>query len=366
VQLPQELSEDIRATWAAVKDLDKQGQQSIDCGESGTTLRILLPILAALGKETAFGGAGRLPERPLDELLQLLERHGIHCVYAEPPRTLPLLITGQLRNGRYALPGNVSSQYISGLLFALPLLRHTSQIVLTSPAESAGYIRMTQRTLSRFGIKIRETAYGYSIPGGQQYTSSESTFRAEGDWSNAAFPLCAGALAGEMTVSGLDSDSLQPDKRILSLLEEMGASVSVTGDAVTVRRGELRGASLDASGCPDLVPIAAVLMSLAQGRSRIYNAARLRLKESDRIAAVVGLITALGGKAQALPDGIEIEGQSALRGGGTVDSQNDHRIAMSAAVAALRCEKPVTLTGAEAVSKSWPGFFTAYAAWKIS
>ncbi|MDR3313549.1 MAG: 3-phosphoshikimate 1-carboxyvinyltransferase [Oscillospiraceae bacterium] len=353
------LSEDIAATQDCLRSLlDAQSPSpALDCRESGSTLRFLLPLAAALGKTAHFTGTGRLPERPLEPLLTLLRTHGVQV---EGDR-LPLRISGQLQVGKYALPGNISSQYLTGLLFALPLLEGDSVIQLTSPLESAGYVTMTMRTLRRFGVRyILDTPESCVLPGGQRYHSAETRLTPEGDWSNAAFWLAAGALTGEITLAGLSADSAQPDAAILPLLRRMGAIVEANpAGEIRVCKSSLRGAELDASECPDLVPTAAVLMALAQGESRIHHAARLRLKESDRLAAMAQNLHALGAQVEELPDGLLFHGVPQLRGG-AVQSFADHRIAMAMAVAALRAQGETTLGGAESVRKSYPAFWEIY------
>ena len=329
----------------------------LDCRESGSTLRFLLPLLPALGYGATVTGTGRLPQRPLSPLREELEAHGVVI----EGKGLPLHISGRLLPGCYCLPGNVSSQYITGLLFALPLLPEDSSIRLTSPLESAGYVEMTLQTLSRFGVAVHQRENGWDIPGGQKYRSP-GQLACEGDWSNAAFFLAAGALGKEgkpVAVAGLNAASVPGDRAIVSLLRQFGARVEERPDkAVSVGRQRLSGIEINAADIPDLVPILAVCGCAAQGSTRIFNAARLRLKESDRLHTVAAALQALGGKVQELPDGLLIEGGS-LRGG-RVDCANDHRIVMSMAVAACLCRETVVLDGAEACRKSYPTFFDDY------
>lgn len=342
--------------WRITPIETKNEDMTLDFEESGSTLRFMLPLLSALGICCTVTGSGRLPERPLSPLREELSSHGAVIV----GETLPLSLSGQLCAGKYILPGNVSSQYITGLLFALPLLRGESEIVLTSPLESAGYVEMTLRTLSRFGIRVDPTDCGWKIPQNQRYRSPGELV-CEGDWSNAAFYLAAGALSntGPVTVAGLNFDSAQGDRAILTLLREFGAAVVEHPDQrVTVSRRLMRGITIDAAAIPDLVPILAVCACAAEGETRIKNAARLRLKESDRLQSVAAAISALGGEIDELPDGFVIRGRALT--GGVVDCQNDHRIAMSMAIAALLCSGSVLLDGAQAVEKSYPRFFADY------
>lgn len=348
-------SKDIQATESCLRAL-REGKADLHCGESGSTLRFLLPVMGALGHKAAFYGEGRLPMRPLSPLYEELEAHGCRLsVQGE----VPLTIGGQLTAGTYCLPGNVSSQYISGLLFALPLLDGDSQIVLTSPLESAPYVDMTIRTLQDFGIKIHRNEKGFIIPGNQTYIAPE-TYNVEGDWSNACFFLVAGALTEEgITVKGLNQDSLQGDKVILDILRQFGAKVTMEADTVIVKPGPLKAAQLNASQIPDMVPVLAVLALAAEGKTEIRNAARLRIKESDRLAAITQTLTSLGADIKELPDGLVITGKGRLHGG-TIDTHNDHRIAMMAAVASLICDGKVTIQNADAVNKSYPDFFDVW------
>lgn len=345
-------SKDIEATKACLQAL-REGSREMPCGESGSTLRFLLPVMGALGYSAAFLPEGRLPERPLSPLYEEMERHGCKM---SPQGSVPFLIEGQLLPGTYRIPGNVSSQYISGLLFALPLLEGESRIAIEGELESAAYVEMTLKVLNDFGIVIHRTDVGFHVPGGQSYMGPEQ-YQVEGDWSNGCFWLVAGALSEEgIAVGGLSIESLQGDKRILDLLTEMGAEVELDGDEITVRGGSLKGIEIDAAQIPDMVPILAVAALAAEGTTIIKNAGRLRIKESDRLATVTQVLSGLGGQIQELPDGLMIEGGKLLQGG-TADAHNDHRIAMMAAIASRLCEEKVYLRGSDAVQKSYPDFF---------
>lgn len=324
----------------------------VDCGESGTTFRLLLPMVAALGNGAQFQLAGRLPQRPLAPLDAVLQSHG--CTLSDPGCN-PFACAGKLQSGTYTLAGNVSSQFISGLLFALPLVCGDSRLRLTGPVSSASYIQMTLRVLKQFGVTVRTCADGYDIPGGQQFHSPR-TITAEGDWSNAAFWLCAGALSGPVTVTGLEADSVQGDRACVEVLRRFGAQVSVSGGAVSVSSGPLQAVDLDVDAIPDLAPVLALVAAAAQGRSRLFNAGRLRYKESDRLASTAALLNALGGQAHEEADALVLTGQPRLSGG-LCSAAGDHRIAMTAAVAASICSGPVHIQGAQAVDKSYPGFF---------
>ena len=329
-----------------------EGLCRLPCGESGSTLRFLLPVAGALGAETVFLREGRLPERPLAPLDRELTDHGM-TIRAEGAA---LYCSGQLRSGEYTLPGDVSSQFVSGLLMALPRLEGNSALTVTGKLESAAYVTMTEDALIRSGVFFARADQLYGIPGGQKLSLPEE-LTVEGDWSGAAFFLCMGALSSRgVTVRGLGLISSQGDRAVLDILRTMGAEITLPGDGVHVRRGELRGCVIDASPVPDLIPALCAVAAAAAGETRIVNAARLRLKESDRIKSTAEMIRALGGEAEELPDGLVIRGKAVLRGG-TVDPRGDHRIAMAAAVAAGVCRESVVIPGSECAAKSYPRFW---------
>lgn len=322
-----------------------------DCGESGSTLRFLLPVLCALGVGGSITMHGRLPERPIEPLRSELIAHG--CTISDEGIN-PLTFDGKLTGGIYTIPGDISSQYISGLLFALPLTGERCEIRITGKIESLPYIEMTLDAIRQFGINVTFEKGVITIPEGQKYITPGKA-KVEGDWSNAAFPLCAAALGGEVTLTGIGA-GLQGDREILDTLRLFGADVTENEDSVTVKKAALRPIDLDASDIPDLVPVIAITALGAEGKTTVTGAGRLRIKESDRIATVCEMIRNLGGEAEELPDGMVINGKGKLAGG-VVNAHGDHRIAMSAAVASLICEGTVTITGAQAVGKSYPKFF---------
>lgn len=322
----------------------------LNCRESGSTLRFLLPVAAVCGVHARFTGSGRLPERPIGELMEAMRQHGV-CFSAD---RLPFSMEGTLSGGEYALAGNISSQYLTGLLLALPLAKEDSSLKLTTKLESAAYVEMTLRSLRSFGAVAEEQDGAYRIPG-SQVCRSPGIVSVEGDWSNAAFFLAAGALKSRVRLTGLSASSPQGDKAILSALTRFGAKVLQSYDVVEVSPGELHGCELDVSETPDLLPILAVLAANAAGETRLVNAARLRYKESDRLTATANLVNTLGGNAQELPDGLIVSGGGLS--GGTVDGCRDHRIVMAAAIASIACREPVTILGADAVNKSYPEFF---------
>ena len=325
----------------------------LDCGESGSTLRFLLPVAAALGGKTVFEGAGRLPERPIGILLEELAQHG--CTVSRDK--LPVEISGKLESGVYRLPGNISSQFITGLLFALPLLEVDSEIRLTTDIESKGYIDMTLKILKIFGVEIVENEHGWFIPGGQAYNGPRMRFT-EGDWSNAAFWLTAGAIQGSIGCQGLDMESAQGDRAIVSILEEFGAETKMILNQITVTRKEMKGIRIDASQIPDLVPILCIAGAAAEEKTEIYNAGRLRMKESDRLAVMAECLKKLGVEVEEREDGLLITGGcNSPEEEIIIDSHNDHRIVMAMAIAAVSLGVDITIENADAVNKSYPSFF---------
>ncbi|MBR2465011.1 MAG: 3-phosphoshikimate 1-carboxyvinyltransferase [Clostridia bacterium] len=328
----------------------------LDCGESGSTLRFLLPVCAALGANVTFLRRGRLPKRPLSPLDEELRRHGLTLLEQDEK----LMIRGKISAGDYSIAANVSSQYITGLLFALSLLDTPSTLTLTGKVESAPYIDMTTDMLSRFGASpaVCDGYTAFSVAGYQaKPLCSPRELIPEGDFSGAAFPLALGAIGTHaVTVTGLTLPSLQGDSAILELLARFGAEIKGERDTVTVSPAPLFGIDIDATQIPDLVPILAVVATAASGTTRITGAKRLRLKESDRLAAITAFLRTLGGDITENDDGLTIVGGKPL-GGGTVDVCGDHRIAMSAAAAALLTKETITIPYAECVQKSYPTFF---------
>ncbi len=331
------------------------GLCELRCSESGSTLRFLLPVVGALGAKAVFVMEGRLSERPLAPLDRVLTAHGMR-IEKEGNR---LYCSGLLTPGEYSIDGGVSSQYISGLLMALPLLRGKSTLDITGRLESAAYIDITLNTLSLAGA---EPGYSidrrhYDIAGNGEYNLGICS--AEGDWSNAAFFLCMGALSDPgITVCGLNPSSCQGDRKICEILGEMGADVRICANEVCVKRRDLKPIEIDASPIPDLIPTLCALAANACGETRIINAQRLRLKESDRIKSTLNMLLSLGVDAAETSDGLIIRCTGKVRGG-TVDAYNDHRIAMAAAVAASNASESVIIQGSECVKKSYPDFFEA-------
>ena len=325
---------------------------TLPCRESGSTMRFLVPIVASLGISARFVMEGRLPNRPLSPLREELESHGITFSTAG---SNPLLVSGKLSGESFSIRGDVSSQFISGMLFALSFGGKGGEIRLTTPLESAPYVDMTCDALRRFGYTIETEADCFVVSPIKKETHLDDVV-VEGDWSNAAFVLAAAAMGGKITMTGLDLHSHQGDRAILTLLRQFGAIVEENESSVTVSRAPLHGIKIDATQIPDLVPILATIASVADGETVIYGASRLRIKESDRLFTTTRMLTTLGADVTETEDGLIIRGKERLPGG-TVSAEGDHRIAMSAAVAGVVCAMPVTITGAEATAKSYPDFF---------
>ncbi len=323
----------------AMSPLRRMAYPRLDCGESGSTLRFLIPIALAVRGGGIFTGRGRLMERPLKPYFDLFDEKGIF--YEQKDGVLT--VAGMLTPGEYRLPGDVSSQFFTGLLFALPLLNGPSAIIPTTPLESEGYIRMTLQAMGQFGVEMPVTMSlppHYHPQGNQTYRAADASV--EADWSQAAFWYAAMYL-WDVDVQGMNLRSAQGDRVMADYYD----------------RFFMWADSFDLSNCPDLAPPLAVMAALRSGGgvTRLTNAARLRLKESDRLASVTAVLRALGADVTEGPDFLEIRGRETLAGGVTVDSFNDHRIAMMAAIAATKCVKPITITGAQCVAKSYPGFW---------
>ena len=364
-------SEDIMATKGCVSEIQlslKDGKQEtvLDCNQSGSTLRFLLPIACALGLKARFLMRGRLAKRPMDELINELKAHG--CKIDKQDDTI--CTSGKLEHGVFNLPGDISSQYVSGLLMALPLLSSDSEIHVRRPLVSAGYIDVTLDVMRKFSISVTEessdTEYIYRIKVGQRYILPEK-YIIEGDWSNAAFWFAIGVLGNEpLAIEGLNPNSLQGDRRMFDILKKMGADVRAEIDndkavfeAYPLGDKALKALALDAENIPDLVPLIAILTCFTDGKSRISGIKRLRLKESDRLLAIEELIDGLGGNIEIYDNYVEIIGLGAggMLKGGEVNCFDDHRIVMSAAVLSLRCREDVLIENAFAVNKSYLGFF---------
>lgn len=355
-----DMSDDIKATLNALETIGAKSQiingsvrissadkinlfsgENIFCNESGSTLRFLIPILLGIGGSFSLSGRGRLMQRPLVDYFRIFDEKGIkYEKYSDR-----LIIEGKLKSGAYRLAGNVSSQYITGLLFALPLLSGNSEIIITTNTESVGYIDMTLDIMKRFGVTVqKDNDYRhFYIPGNQKYKPCDITI--EGDYSQAAFYLVANELGSKVDIKGLNVDSLQGDKEILKIIKKLRENEPVH--------------VINVSQVPDLVPILSVLAAKSNGITRIVGASRLRIKESDRLHAVYSELTKLGVIVNEEPDALEIMGNAEFCGAIT-DSHNDHRIAMSLAIAATVAEDKVTICGAESVKKSYGDFWDRF------
>lgn len=354
-----DLSQDISATVSAMRALgsrmqmqgnaflcsggfsaDEQKETVIDCGESGSTLRFIIPIALSFGGNFRFIGRGRLLSRPLEPYYEICERQGI----AYRKETDSVSFCGRLKGGEYRLAGNISSQFVTGLLFALPLLEKDSRIVMTTPLESVGYIDLTLSALARFGVSVENREYReFFVRGGQSYHPCRC--RVEGDYSQAAFYLVANALGSSVCLEGLLAESRQGDKEITEIISRMGSP--------------LRAMEIDVCQIPDLVPILAVLATQAEGETRLVNGGRLRMKESDRLHTTALELNKMGAEITELSDSLLIRGKTALHGA-VCDAHNDHRIAMAIAIAATVAEGEVTVCGADCVKKSYGDFWKDY------
>lgn len=308
------------------------GKASFSCRESGSTLRFMLPVAAVLGMDATFTGTGRLPERPIAVLTEALRQHGINA----DRDFLPLHLSGTLSGGLFEIAGNISSQYITGLLLALPLCNEDSHIVFTTPVESAAYLEITLQVLAQFGIIIEKEENGYFIPGNQSYRTP-GEIQTEGDWSSAVFWHCANQMGAHIQIDGLNTASCQGDCIILEQLNQLGGEI-------------------DVSQTPDSLPALAVAACMHHGITHFTGAGRLRIKESDRLSAITAMLRALGQTVTEEQEGLIIHGGTPFTGG-TVDGCNDHRIVMASAIAACFAQVPVTILGTEAVRKSYPRFF---------
>ncbi len=354
--LPKRMSADLDATERCLRQLmtadDRNCPLVLDCGESGSTLRFLIPLAAALGQKTIFTGRGRLPERPLGEYRSIFKNKGVRLVFPDDAAMfLPFEINGQLISGTYEVPGHISSQYLSGLLLALPLLDGPSEIKLTSELLSAPYVDMTRATLSRYGIQTQpvyagEQIKGYVVEGNQRY--QPVSYQVEADYSQAAFWYTASYMGHSIQIEGMNPKTLQGDRLMIDILERLSDGSEAY--------------QIDASQIPDLVPILAVAAAVTSAKTKICKAERLRLKESDRLLATYEALYAIGADIQQTSDGLLIYGGSRSRrhvqlSGGRADGCHDHRIVMAMSIAALATTDGIKITDAEAVNKSYPEFF---------
>ncbi|MGL4655683.1 MAG: 3-phosphoshikimate 1-carboxyvinyltransferase [Sarcina sp.] len=369
-----DLSDDIIATMNAMKSLganiEELGNKSfaidgsntfknkkdnivVDCNESGSTLRFLVPLAIAEENKVKFIGRGNLGKRPLNIFYDIFDRQGIKYSYEEG--VLNLDIDGALKGEIFNVAGNISSQFISGLMFTLPLLREDSKIVITTELESKGYLDLTLSMLKSFGIEVINNDYKeFIIKGNQNYKAFD--YEVEGDYSQAAFYLSAGAIGNNVDIKNLDLYSLQGDKEVIEILENLGNRLVIENKRISIKSCKGEESVIDAKGCPDVIPVVAVAAALTKGTTKIINAGRLRIKECDRLHAITTELNKLGAKVTELEDSLVIEGVETLKGG-EVSSYDDHRIAMSIAIASTRCEGDVILENPACVSKSYPHFW---------
>ena len=350
----------IEVIGAYGSDEKPQETRIIDCNESGSTLRFLVPISLLFKGSSKFIGRGNLGKRPLTTYYNIFERQGIKYSYEEG--NLNLVINGELKPGTFEVEGNEGSQFITGLLFTLPLLKEDSKIIITTEMESKGYIDLTLRAMSDFGVEIINNNYReFIIKGNQKYKARN--YRVEGDYSQAAFFLCADSLGNDILCKDLDLNSLQGDKEVIDILERMNVIFNANDIGVKgTTNGELASTVIDGSQCPDIIPVLTSVAALTKGTTEIINAGRLRIKECDRLAAVTSELDKLGSKIIEKEDGLVVTGVEKLQGGVEVWSHKDHRIAMTLAIASTRCEEPIVIKDYECIAKSYPNFFEDFKA----
>lgn len=335
-----------------IKDFHQLKTQEIFCSESGSTLRFFIPIFSLCEEKIRFTGKGRLMDRPQKVYEDLFRENGLHFEQKDGF----IEIEGALQSGAYTIAGDVSSQFISGLLFILPLLDGNSTITITEPFESRSYVDLTIQMLAYFGVEAEFTdANTIYIKGNQEYQSV--CYSIEGDYSQLAFFAVLAALNNDLRITGVNHDSLQGDKAILSILKQAGVEIEEILHGYLVHKSEVKGIEIDLANCPDLGPILCVLGAFANGKTHIYNAERLRIKESDRIAAMEEELTRLGVSIRCEQGDIYIDGTSQYQGSCAFHGHNDHRIVMSMAIASSLCENSCTIDEANAINKSYPQFF---------
>ena len=324
------------------------------CNESGSTIRFLIPIGLSSNNKIVFDGKGKLVERPLDSYYKIFDEQGIK--YSNNNGWLPLNVDGQLKSGKYEIEGNISSQYITGLLYALPLLNGDSELKINKTLESKGYIDLTLEILEMSGIKVENNNYkSFFIKGNQKYNPFDYVI--EGDYSQVAFWIVAGILGSEIKCLHVKKDSLQGDREIIEIVQRMGANVEIFDDYIIVKPSQTYGTVIDISQCPDIGPILTVLAALSKGETKIINAERLRIKESDRITSIKTELNKLGANVEEVGDSLVINGVERLTGSTELSAWNDHRIAMSLAIASIKCDEEIIIDGAECVRKSYPHFW---------
>lgn len=367
------MSKDISATISAISAFGKTAKaengklvvsdgevsDTINVNESGSTFRFILPILAAKcdGRKVEINGSDYLASRPISPLYEELVAKGAEI--SEKGR-FPMTVKGPIKSGKYTLPGNISSQFVSGLLLALPMTDGDSEIYIEGELQSKPYVDITLECMKLFGMDIEETPYGYFVKGGRKYISPKELI-CENDYSNAAFFLVAGALSEDFVgVENLNPNTCQGDSEAVSILERFGAKKCVKNNNISFAKDVLNAVGIDATNIPDLVPILSLAAAVADGETKIYGAERLRFKESDRLNSVSTVLNTLGADITETDDGLIIKGVKKLKGG-KVDSFNDHRIAMTAAIASCVSEGEIVVENFEAITKSYPDFLEDFA-----
>lgn len=331
----------------------KTPNKAVYCNESGSTLRFLIPILALTDDEVIFTGEPSLLSRPQTVYQTLAKQDDI--TFEHTPDKI--VVNGSFKGNRYTINGSISSQFFTGLMFALPLIKKDTYLIIDGKLESKSYIDLTIDILSQFNIDIQELENGYFIEGNQTYKPTDYTV--EGDFSQASFFLVGAVLNGSLKIDNLSHESLQGDREIIDVIKQMKGQIIYTENGYIANKSDTYGSTIDISNCPDLGPIIALLGCFSKGTTKITGASRLRLKESDRIESTVTTLQTLGATIKTDGHDIIIYGKKQLDGG-EVDSFNDHRIAMMAAIAALRSKNPVIINRANAVNKSYPHFFKDY------
>ncbi len=327
----------------------------IDCANSGTTIRLLSGIASLLKNDVTLTGDESLRERPMKPLLAALTEMGVKAVSAKNDGFPPITIRGP-NHGRWThIKGDISSQFISSLLISSALKELDTEIVITTPLTSRPYVEITRDMMARHDVTSTETKNGYRVLGGQRYRPRD--YAIPGDYSSASFPLVAAALTGKVMVTGLDPQDKQGDRAVLDVLRRFGASVSVSGEAVTVEKGELHGTAVDVGDMPDAFPILAVLATQAKGTTELTNAKHLRFKESDRIETTTSFLRLMGADIEERDDGCVIRGPTKLKGR-SINPSGDHRILMAAAIAGLVADGTTTISEGDCYRVSYPGFVT--------
>lgn len=324
--------------------------------ESGSSLRFLVPVALLGESEVTFDGKPGLRKRPISEYLRVFNQMGIQ--YQQFGENLPIKINGKMVPGEYVISGHISSQFVTGLLYALPLLNGDSKLILDTPLESKDYVDMTISIQKEFGVSIIPIKDGYFIPGNQKYT--KKTYEVSGDFSQAAFHIIAGILGANLRLTKLDKNTHQADEKVIEFVKMMGGKIIDENGVIEPKSSKTFGATIDLSQSPDIGPIMAVLCALSEGTSYIINASRLRIKESDRIKAITTELKKLGAKISETKDGMIIEGVEKFHSNMNLYSWNDHRIVMALSIAAIKTEGPIRITNAEAINKSYPTFFEDY------